>query len=166
MSIIHQRSILAVEQLGWLFIDDLLGSGTYEFMLPWQLSQQSWFLDRNSVALPDSVRVKIVSDKGMPEYILEQGNEKYPAGWQSLYYGQKDPSPAFIARGTFDMPLRFMTGVSLQSEWDDFNYQDNVVTWLDKNACSVAQAVLEPLTVEKLPLLKQLSIAGKTIHLS
>ena len=164
--IIHQRSVLAANGLGWLVIDDILGSGMHEVMLPWQLSQELWVLEGNSVVLPNTVRIKVSSDKGTLEYTLEQGNDKLPAGWQSLYYGHKDPSPVFIARGSWNLPVRFISGVWLCSDWDDFSCQNNNVTWLDKEARGIGRALLEPLTTKELPVLKQLSIAGKAIHLS
>jgi hypothetical protein len=135
-------------------------------MLPWQLYQEPWALQGNSVVSPNGVRIKVNSAMGTPEYRLEQGNENPPAGWQSLYYGHKDPAPVFSARGRWDLPVRFFTGVWLGSGWNNFDDQDNTVTWQNTAGQIACQAVFEPLTDKELPVLKQLSIAGKAIHLS
>jgi len=111
---VHRRTILSLNSC-WLIIDDVLGSGSHDIRLCWQLCDYHYEIKNNNLVLktesgPVGIAVLNSADKSAFECFR---GDMCPAGWQSLYYGNRTPSPVLICRQKAALPVRFVTVVSL-----------------------------------------------------
>ncbi|MCJ7778918.1 MAG: heparinase II/III family protein, partial [Sedimentisphaerales bacterium] len=114
-NVIHRRAVMTSLDGFWLIVDDILGEGAYEVGVYWQLGNVDYQRQRNTVILqtasgPACLVFLSSSEGGKCECF--RGNDK-PAGWQSLYYGCREPAPVFVCSARAQLPARFITLVGL-----------------------------------------------------
>ncbi len=114
--VVHRRT---VDRDGdaWVIVDDLLGTGEHDVALRWRLCQAEWRktdgLWQASIAGTDFA----IAVRAPWDCQLVAGQETPPEGWESLYYGGKDPVPTLICRGQSSLPLRLTTWVGPRHLW-------------------------------------------------
>ena len=114
-NVIHRRAVLSSSDGFWLIVDDILGEGIYEVGVHWQLGDVDYQTHGNTVILRTAsgpVCLIFLDSFGSGKCECFKGNDKL-AGWQSLYYGRREPALVFICLGTAELPARFITLVSL-----------------------------------------------------
>lgn len=114
-NIVHRRAVLSLPDTCWLIVDDVLGTGTHRIKLYWQLCDADCKLKGNILTLqtghgPVCVVILDSADQGKCECF--KGDDR-PIGWQSLYYGNRQPAPMLVCCNRADLPVRFVTLISL-----------------------------------------------------
>lgn len=113
--IVHRRSVLLLPQDYWVVVDDVLGTGSHEVGLCWQLCDGAFELKDNSLTMDMNnaiACVVILGPTGDTKYERFKGDDA-PLGWRSLYYGSREPSPTLICSDQVALPTRFVTLVGL-----------------------------------------------------
>ncbi len=132
----HRRCVLSFEDPYWLIVDDLLGLGTHKVELYWQLGEYDYELISNKLIMqtdrgPVCIAILDSADKGKCKCF--KGRDDAPAGWQSLYYGSRQAAPVLICSETTELPIRFVTIVSLGDTIEKISISGtNTVTWISK----------------------------------
>jgi hypothetical protein len=116
-NIVHQRSILSRHGLCWLIVDDIIGTGTCDVDVTWQLANLDYTWAANIVEMktaqgPFCLTVGLADGSGTCRVLT--GDPDRPQGWQSLYYGQRQPAPTYLFSRSGQMPARFFSLISLE----------------------------------------------------
>lgn len=116
--IYHCRSILLWDDF-WLIVDDLLGEGNHRSSLFWHLATAPCSFYKGKLCWDTGTLkaclVAMAEDRSEQSTIIS-ANETLPAGWQSLYYGKKQPAPSLHIEGQWNLPVRLFTFVSVGSD--------------------------------------------------
>jgi len=132
MNVIHQRAVLTLDDKCWLVVDDVLGSGRHESKTVWNLADIDYDFSDNMIKMNSKYGLVCLAVLSTEQLICkcEYGNENIPAGWQSLYYGQRRPAPALICTTNCGLPLRIITLISLGDTLKDLVLHDNdTISW-------------------------------------
>jgi hypothetical protein len=132
MNVIHQRAVLTLDDKCWLIVDDVLGNGRHESKAVWNLADIDYDLSDNMITMNSKYGLVCIAvlSSGQLTYECGYGNEDIPAGWQSLYYGQRQPAPAFICTANCELPLRIITLISLGDSLKKIVLRDNdAISW-------------------------------------
>jgi hypothetical protein len=109
--VIHNRVIHANNE-EWTITDSLRSDKSHFAEIRWHLHPQAVLLnqDDNSVrfSLPVGWRIEVVSDN-KAEIKVFSGQNK--GGWESLYYGSKQPLMTISVKADFDKLLNFKTNI-------------------------------------------------------
>lgn len=128
-----RRTICRMTESYWVVIDDLMGHGREKASLLWHLPDYKSSFENNIVQLftPEGVVVIAVYASTAPSKIgVARGETKdRRIGWQSLYYGQKRPSPTLYMDLYGDFPLRFITFISLGQQVIPTCESKNFIIW-------------------------------------
>jgi len=131
--IVHRRAILTFDKAHWIIVDDILGSGKHDISLNWQLCGLEWQLAGNiATALTHHgpISIAILKENQMPRCRLLKGDDT-PAGWQSLYYGSRQPAPALSCSVTAKLPLRLVTIITLGDLMDpNVSLAEDKCSWI------------------------------------
>lgn len=134
-NIIHRRAVLSSPDSFFLIVDDILGAGTHEVGLCWQLSDVDYQSQGNSVILRTNcgtVCLVFLDSFGSGKCECFRGDQS-PAGWQSLYYGNRHPAPMLLYSAGAKLPARFITLVSLGSVIKNATLDDaERLSWFDE----------------------------------
>jgi ribosomal protein S18 acetylase RimI-like enzyme len=116
---VHRRCICRIGDSTWLVVDDVIGQGVESAELFWHMAD---------VPVSDDGRVLRLSLPGGQAQILvacsdptavrrlERGLDgPKRMGWQSLFYGRKEPAPTFNLASRSALPVRFVTLISFGS---------------------------------------------------
>lgn len=113
--VLHQRSILRIDD-AYLILDDVLGKGTHTVELRWRLPQADWTRDQNHfhASLHDrSFALGLHAGTDAIIQILRGQTHPQPEGWESIYYGLKQPCPVLhVLQDNAQLPLRIVTVVA------------------------------------------------------
>jgi len=135
--IVHHRSVMQVDALNcWIIVDDITGQGRHKVTLHWQLADCMQKIQDNSVRLDCAGSPAMLTLLAGAERRFEyhKGNESLPAGFDSLYYGERKPSPVIIANSHRDLPVRYITVISLGNTMlPDYNNDTIVLADADNN---------------------------------
>lgn len=114
-NIVHHRSVLLIDELNcWIVVDDVTGKGCHKTSLHWQLADCVQEIRENSVLLNcdgSPVMLSVQAGNGS-RFEYYKGNEQVPAGFQSLYYGEKTPAPVIMVTVERELPVRFISVIS------------------------------------------------------
>ncbi len=115
----HRRTICRIDDT-YLVIDDIIGSGEHEVVLRWRLYPTEWEENApgtwtGSVA-EERLSIRIYTPEQMHAEIATGRESPSPEGWESLYYGEKQPVPVLLARGRMNVPLRLLTVIGPKDE--------------------------------------------------
>lgn len=114
-NIIHRRAVLSSPDGFWLIVDDILGAGAHEVEVYWQLYDVDYQLQGNTLILQTGsgpVCLVFLDSSGSERCECFKGDQS-PAGWQSLYYGNRQPAPVLLCSARVEVPARFITLVCL-----------------------------------------------------
>ena len=143
INVIHRRAILSAED-SWVIIDDIVGSGEHDIELFWHLADCDIDVLGKSVTLKTDqghVGLSVISSDETMKCQFLRGDEKRPIGWESLYYGQRNPLPVFIVSARASLPLRVITLVCTGNVPGQIKLAEgNVVSWVvrdDQRQCKV-----------------------------
>lgn len=117
--VIHRRSIISKENF-WVVVDDIFGSGEHDIDLNWNLFPAVWKRQDDVFSFEKDnnlYSITILADVESKISLLN-GDETAPAGWESLYYGDKSALPALLVRTKSCLPVKFVTVVSLGHKID------------------------------------------------
>ncbi|HUS96564.1 MAG TPA: heparinase II/III family protein [Hyphomicrobiaceae bacterium] len=108
----------SVDDEYWLVIDDVLGTGYEDVALHWHLPDYKYQVEGEAVTLETPqgpCRIHLCSPADNWSWSVHRGVEGdgERAGWQSLYYGVREPALTISARAQTKLPTRFATLVSL-----------------------------------------------------
>lgn len=136
-NIVHRRSVLSLADACWLVVDDILGSGVHDIRLNWQLCDVDYEQKGDSIVLKTErgvVCLTVLCWKSDSRCDCVKGGEDGPAGWQSLYYGNRKLAPTLIYSKRADLPARLITLVSLGDVANGLAFGvDDMVSWqMDK----------------------------------
>jgi len=114
--IVPRRSVLCAYDEYWLIVDDVLGEGEGSIKLHWHLPEGARKTGGNRVSLMTSsgpVEIYLWCDN-VPIHCNYTCDGKDPAGWQSLYYGHRQPGSAIISSCQAELPVRLVTLVTFE----------------------------------------------------
>ncbi|MDD4891574.1 MAG: alginate lyase family protein, partial [Phycisphaerae bacterium] len=112
----HRRSVEVAQGSGECYevTDTITGRGTHDVVLRWRLCDAEWKREgwAWSADMPVGlVRIALDLPPGF-EATLNSGQEDPIEGWESLYYGEKQPAPTLAIRGRPALPATLKTTVS------------------------------------------------------
>jgi len=117
--IVHRR---AVVRLGdrWVIIDDILGDGKHAVTLRWHLANVSWEISKPGTFVSKDlcivISVQLLSNADAVIELLHGQETPQPEGWESLYYGERQPIPVIKCHVMSPvLPLRFVTILHFES---------------------------------------------------
>ncbi|MCG3178510.1 MAG: hypothetical protein BIFFINMI_00838 [Phycisphaerae bacterium] len=124
--VLHRRAVARRGEF-WIVVDDLLGAGRTELALRWRLAEGNWRqMERNawSADLPGVGPIRVAVAAEAEGRLLAGQESPGPEGWESLYYGRKQPAPTVVLAESADLPRRYVTviapgprlGVAVRSE--------------------------------------------------
>ena len=114
----HRRAVLKAYEDTWIIVDDLVGDGTHDFRLHWLLADLPFTVE------PEEMHVAVATGKDryglslrtcLPELVSGQfdvirGTEdSAPRGWQSSYYGVRDPAISVALSLSATVPCRLVS---------------------------------------------------------
>jgi asparagine synthase (glutamine-hydrolysing) len=114
-NVIHRRAVLSSLDGFWLVVDDILGVGTHEVGVYWQFCDVDYQLQRDTVILHTDagpVCLVFLDSCRSGKYECFRGDDS-STGWQSLYYGHREPAPVLICSAGAQLPARFVTFIGL-----------------------------------------------------
>lgn len=121
--VIHRRAVIRLGDR-WIIIDDILGTGEHNATLRWHLADVGWetvepgTFSARDFAAQLSIRVFPQIDMSV-EFLYGQEFPE-PEGWESLYYGDRQPIPVVKCSVVSSvLPLRFVTTLHF----------DEITTW-------------------------------------
>jgi asparagine synthase (glutamine-hydrolysing) len=139
VSVIHRRAVI---RLGgrWIIIDDILGDGEHDATLRWRLADIGWenvapgtFSAKTKFSHSDfaaQLSIKIFPQVEMSIELLHGQESPEPEGWESLYYGERQPVPVIKCSVVSSaLPLRFVTTLHFDktTTWQVSSSQISVV---------------------------------------
>ena len=98
-----------------MIIDDVIGKGRHLIDLYWHLCDASCELDRNICTLNTGqgpANICVITSNDSMQHQFFKGNEQKPAGWQSLYYGERTTAPTLLSSANFELPKRIVTVIA------------------------------------------------------
>jgi asparagine synthase (glutamine-hydrolysing) len=112
----HRRSVLQAEDI-WVVIDDLVGEGAHEFALHWLLADLPFTVnpDRQHIALNTGTGNYNVwlhcclTETEQTTLDTCRSSLKTVRGWQSLYYGTRQPALSVRLTAYGQVPCRFIS---------------------------------------------------------
>ena len=123
----HRRSLL-YRNGDWLIVDDAIyeGQGSHDLTLAWHLDA-AWEYDEPSGRYRHPLTGAILSVHGEGlECADHRGEEHYPEGARSLYYGDVEPITFYTVRANTAQSFRFVTALT---EGDELVIESGVVSW-------------------------------------
>ncbi len=113
----HRRTVCRLDDAYWLVVDDVLGRGTPRTELFWHLPDLPYTREGDAVCLetdagPASLFVW-ASAAGEDPLVGKGLEDPTRLGWQSLYYGERTPTPAVCLACEAPLPVRFATLLGL-----------------------------------------------------
>lgn len=112
--VVHRRAVCRLDDL-YVVVDDVLGTGNHNVTLRWRLCDTCWEAgDSRWESTVDGLRVvlSLVAPDGFSTQLLRGQEEPAPEGWESLYYGEKQPVPVLRVSGRVELPARLVTLVT------------------------------------------------------
>ncbi len=168
LNVIHQRAILSAND-SWVIVDDIVGNGEHDIELLWHLADCENDVQGNSVTLKTDqgpVSLSVMSpDKSMKCRCLK-GDENIPAGWDSLYYGQRKPSPVFIVSvKASQLPLRVITLVCTGNVPEQAKHNEaNSLSWLSRDSNQECKVLLNSIEQSSNSIFNSYQVAsGKVV---
>jgi hypothetical protein len=113
--IIHRRAVLSLGERCWIVVDDIVGGGTSRIELCWHLCDARFELKDNLLILQTRsgpVGITIFNSSGTGKCKCFEGADR-PMGWESIYYGNRRPSPVLVYSESSELPNRLVTIVGL-----------------------------------------------------
>ncbi len=115
--VVHRRAVVRRGDK-WIIIDDILGNGKHSVTLRWHLANSAWenvahgtFSARDLTAY---LSIRIFPEPKMSSELLFGQESPEPEGWESLYYGERQPIPVVKCSVISSaLPLRFVTTLHL-----------------------------------------------------
>jgi len=110
--VVHRRTVRQEGQ-SYTITDELSGTGDHSLALRWHLLPAQWTPGPDGFeALADGWRfsVKVSAPQGATQQIVV-GQSDPVEGWESRYYGRKEPCPTLVIKADTSLPARFVTTV-------------------------------------------------------
>ncbi len=105
--VIHRRTMCRIDD-AYIIVDDILGSGRHEVAVRWRLCQAQWRQEADTwhgeISGKD-VAINLTPANGMTVEMVTGRESPGPEGWESQYYGQKEPAPTLVMHGRVDLPV-------------------------------------------------------------
>ena len=135
---ICRRMICRIDDICWLVVDDILGRGKEKATISWNLPDCEYNLTDNVLKLSTSqgaVYIGLYCCLESGELaVVRAENGKRRLGWQSLYYGQKTPAPTFYMDACGNLPIRFISLISLGRSFSAQSNGLDFINWSLKDA--------------------------------
>jgi len=151
-NVIHRRAVIRLGDR-WIIIDDILGDAEHDVTLRWHLADVGWatvtpgtFSARNVSA---HLSINIFPQVEISIELLYGQESPEPEGWESLYYGERQPIPVIKCSVLSSvLPLRFVTTLHFdETTWQVNSSQISVVheSW----CCHLSPPDIEPQRIGK-----------------
>jgi asparagine synthase (glutamine-hydrolysing) len=120
--ITHRRAVARLGDEAWLVVDDLVGEGKHAFCLHWLLADLPYRLDGADCRLilttdQGAFGIQVMAwPEAVPGFSLVRADPTSVRGWQSRYYGQRDPALSLRVEMRSGAPARFVTLLAAGSE--------------------------------------------------
>jgi len=114
--IVHHRSVALIDDLNtWIIVDDITGVGYHKVNLYWQITGNILQLKENNVILESAGEKAYLYIMSSTDFVMKKyiGDEKIPAGFMSLYYGDRKAAPTININTEQELPVRFISIISL-----------------------------------------------------
>ena len=111
-----RRTIYKIDSDNWVIVDDILGSGKEHMELLWHLADFDYSHRDKSLELytpQGNVFFDFYSSSELSFEIVRGRKNKPIMGWESLTYGHKKPSLSLSLSAKGDLPIRFVSLVSM-----------------------------------------------------
>jgi hypothetical protein len=147
-SVIHRRAVIRLGDR-WIIIDDILpilgmasriGNGEHDATLRWHLADVGWetvapgtFGAKTKFSHSDfaaQISIKVFPQVKMSIELLHGQESPEPEGWESLYYGERQPIPVIKCGVVLSaLPLRFVTALHFDeiTKWQVSSSQISIV---------------------------------------
>jgi len=164
-AVVHRRAVIRLDDR-WIIIDDILGDGKHDATLRWHLADVGWetiaprtFSARDFAA---QLSIKVFPQIDMSVELLYGQESLEPEGWESLYYGERQPIPVIKCSVVSSaLPLRFVTTLHFD-EITIWQVSSNQISVVDEGwCCHLNHPAIESQRMvridEKLPQTRQTS---------
>jgi len=127
--VIHRRSICRINNT-YVIIDSIIGNCLHDITLRWRMHPADWHRDKNiwtSNVSGQPITLKTIVPESMSCNLVKGQENLAIEGWESLYYGDKTPSPTLIIKGHILLPVCMATIFSpaeLDITVNAFNFND------------------------------------------
>ena len=156
-TVVHRRAVIRLGDR-WIIIDDILGGREHDVTLRWHLAN----LDLEEITPgifcvkepPVRISVKVLSNVDSEVKLLCAQEVPEPEGWESLYYGEKNPIPVIRCKVTSSLPLRFVTTLHFDDTTSWKINQNEILVTGDRAWCCNLEAPL--IKAERIAMLKWL----------
>ena len=128
--ITHFRSVaLSDEFNAWIIIDDITGTGSHRLDLYWQLGGRFIHFKENSAICENDGIKTFLCILSPADFTIDHyhGDEKIPAGFSSLYYGEREPASVLNVKAARELPVRLISVIS-PGEPLNLNYSESLLT--------------------------------------
>jgi hypothetical protein len=116
LGVIHRRTV-RFQGDSWRIDDELLGRGSHEIAIRWRLAPGEWANCEgawNATLANRQLATIRVDAPSLAQAVATGELAPRPAGWESLYYGEKTPCPSLVAAGVVVLPYKITTEVTFQ----------------------------------------------------
>jgi hypothetical protein len=132
----HRRTVFHRGDQFWCIVDDILGRGNETAELFWQLPDVPYCVDKNAVILrteQGEIQLAVLTEMEIALRVERGVENEDRLGWQSQYYGLRTPAPTTHTILSGELPLRFVTCVSLGRVCKITLCADSKITWRDED---------------------------------
>ncbi|MBN2412660.1 alginate lyase family protein [candidate division KSB1 bacterium] len=128
--IVHFRSVALTDDLNaWIIVDDIAGSGSHTLNLYWQITGKILQIKKNVGILEIENRIVYTYILSPTDFTINHyyGDEEIPAGFYSLYYGERYPASVINVKADRKLPVRLISVISPDKQLN-LNYCDTSLT--------------------------------------
>jgi|SRR5579871_158253 len=130
LGVTHRRTVQWLPEIGWIIVDDLLGSGEHNVRLHWLLADLPFEVSDRPFEItlaqgPSRIRWTVCSDRPASAGIIRGGKKSWETGtplanddetsdllgWQAPGYGDLQPAVSVVYSCRSQLPLRLATCV-------------------------------------------------------
>jgi hypothetical protein len=143
---IHRRAIVNLFDNVWIVVDDIIGKGKELTRLIWNFPDIPYLEIKNGIKLStvngdvELVVVSSIKNLSIKTKFGEESGDRF--GFSSLYYGEKIPTPVLIAESQSELPVRYVTIITLGGKIPGFEYNNTSVQLQKKELNERANVVL------------------------
>ncbi|MBC8232322.1 alginate lyase family protein [bacterium] len=153
LAVVHRRAVIRLGDR-WMILDDILGDGEHDVTLRWHLADVGWkvvasgtFNAKTKFSQSDfaaQISIKVFPQVEMSIELLHGQESPEPEGWESLYYGERQPIPVIKCSVVSSvLPLRFVTTLHFE-EMTAWQVSSSQISIVDEDwCCHLSSPVIE-----------------------
>jgi len=128
--ITHFRSVALSDELNaWIIVDDITGNGSHTVNLYWQITGNFLRFNEDAAIFESDGKRTFLEILSPTAFTINyyNGEKKIPAGFLSLYYGEREPASVLKVTTDRELPVRLISVIS-PGEPLNLNYSESLLT--------------------------------------